>query len=396
MPPFSRLLVEEGASTRCLKIAVDGVFQTDTVMDFLKAPGEIKTPFETQPSGSRKPEDNIADLKAQIAANKRGIDLVLELIANYSVEEVLDMMVAVQKAAETAVRSKLKQIAKERFQDGKPITAVDYMDNGLKVKLNINIDPSTGDTVFDFTGTSHQSFTNVNAPEAVVSSAVIYTLRSLVNDDIPLNDGCMVPVKLIIPQYSFLKPSEELAVVGGNVLTSQRVTDVILMAFGAQANSQGCMNNFTFGGDGLSYYETIAGGSGAGPRWHGQSAIQCHMTNTRITDPEVLERHFPVKLLEFSVRRNSGGDGKFRGGDGVIRKIQFLKPLVASILSERRVLRPKGYGGGKNGKRGKNLLIKNGGQVIDLGGKNVVHVEIGDVIEIHTPGGGGYGPPNNI
>uniref|UniRef100_A0A6B2KY66 Hydantoinase B/oxoprolinase domain-containing protein n=1 Tax=Arcella intermedia TaxID=1963864 RepID=A0A6B2KY66_9EUKA len=396
MPPFSRLLVEEGAATKCLKITEGGQFRTDAVMEFLMAPGKIQTPFETQPTGSRKPDDNIADLKAQIAANKRGIDLVKDLIDAYSIDEVLSMMVAVQRAAEMAVRSKLIQIANERIKNNKPIHYTDYMDNGLKIKLQIHIDPNNGDSVFDFTGTSKETYSNVNSPKSVVSSAIIYSLRSMVDSDIPLNDGCMVPVKIIIPEGTFLSPSDEAAVVGGNVLTSQRITDIILAAFEAQANSQGCMNNFTFGGKGSpSYYETIAGGAGAGPHWNGQSAIQCHMTNTRITDPEILERRFPVKLLEFSIRTGSGGSGKYVGGNGVIRRVQFLKPITVSILSERRVLAPNGICGGENGKKGKNLLYQNFGKnnqkIINIGGKNTVNVDVGDVIEIRTPGGGGYG-----
>jgi len=270
------------------------------------------------------------------------------------------------------------------------------MDTGHTIKLTITIDPTTGNTVFDFTGSSKEAYGNINSPVSVVSSAVIYSLRSLVADDIPLNDGCLAPIKLVIPNGCFLNPSDTAAVVGGNVLTSQRITDVILMAFGAQANSQGCMNNLTWGGKGCpSYYETIAGGCGAGPNWHGQSAVQCHMTNTRITDPEILERRFPVRLVEFSIRKNSGGDGLFKGGNGVIRKVQFLKPMIMSILSERRTLEPQGTKGGKNGKRGKNLFHSKPGtpeaKIIDLGAKNTIHVEPGDIIEIRTPGGGGYG-----
>jgi 5-oxoprolinase (ATP-hydrolysing) len=224
----------------------------------------------------------------------------------------------------------------------------------------------------------------------------------MVNEEIPLNDGCMAPITVFIPSNSFLSPSDTAAVVGGNVLTSQRVTDVILAAFGAQANSQGCMNNFTFGGDdgsSRSYYETIAGGSGAGPTWHGQSAVQVHMTNTRITDPEVLERRFPVLLHTFAIRRGSGGKGKFRGGDGVVRIVQFLRPLTAGILSERRVLRPKGLCGGSDAKRGLNLLYRHYGfpdqHVVELGPKNTVHVEPGDAFALYSPGGGGYFKDDN-
>eukprot|EP01127_Copromyxa_protea_P008382 TRINITY_DN1923_c0_g1_i3.p1 TRINITY_DN1923_c0_g1~~TRINITY_DN1923_c0_g1_i3.p1 ORF type:complete len:299 (-),score=69.68 TRINITY_DN1923_c0_g1_i3:96-992(-) len=295
-----------------------------------------------------------------------------------------------------AVRAKLKQVAKERLKDKEYLEAVDWMDDGLQVKLKVQIDKETGDAVFDFTGTSPEFYGNLNAPEAVTSSAVIYSLRCLVADNIPLNDGCMLPVKIIIPKGSFLSPSDTAGVVGGNVLTSQRVTDVILTAFGAQACSQGCMNNFTFGGDGCpSYYETIAGGNGAGPTWNGTDATQCHMTNTRITDPEILERRFPVVLEEFSIRRGSGGKGKFNGGNGVTRRVKFLRKMTFSILSERRSLAPRGYAGGEDGQKGLNLWIRNPGtpeeRIIHFGSKNSTVASPGDVFVIATPGGGGYG-----
>eukprot|EP01125_Pyxidicula_operculata_P019466 TRINITY_DN7073_c0_g1_i1.p1 TRINITY_DN7073_c0_g1~~TRINITY_DN7073_c0_g1_i1.p1 ORF type:complete len:1297 (-),score=340.42 TRINITY_DN7073_c0_g1_i1:11-3901(-) len=399
MPAFSKRLVEEGAATKSLKIAKEGVFQTEAVLEFLASPAKHSSPSSSIPiCGSRKPDDNIDDLKAQIAANKKGIDLVLELIRQYTVSEVLDMMYQVQLAAESAVRHMLKSVAQQRIEEGLPLVlqAVDYMDEGMKIKLKIEINEKTGDALFDFTGTSPEQYGNLNAPVSVTSSAVIYCLRCLVNEEIPLNEGCMTPIKIIIPKESILAPSDGAAVVGGNVLTSQRVTDVILTAFNAQACSQGCMNNFSFGGAGsASYYETIAGGCGAGPTWNGQSAVQCHMTNTRITDPEIFERRFPIKVLEFSIRRNSGGEGVYRGGDGAIRKIQFLKPLTISLLTERRTLAPQGLKGGKPGKRGKNVLIKNyrepNERIIYLGGKNMVPVDAGDVVCIKTPGGGGYG-----
>jgi len=222
-------------------------------------------------------------------------------------------------------------------------------------------------------------------------SAVIYCLRCLVKREIPLNQGCLNPIKLIIPNGTFLSPSETAAVVGGNVLTSQRVTDVILMAFGACANSQGCMNNFTFGNATVAYYETIAGGAGAGPSWHGAHAVQTHMTNTRITDAEVLERRYPVLLRQFCIRKGSGGDGLFQGGDGVVREIEFLKDdFFMGILSERRAFQPNGLYGGSPGMRGKTLIIRKDGLVISLGGKNAIQVNKGDVVRIMTPGGGGF------
>ena len=211
--------------------------------------------------------------------------------------------------------------------------------------------------------------------------------------DIPLNHGCLLPITLIIPKGSLLDPSPGSAVAGGNVLTSQRVVDVVLKAFGVAAGSQGCMNNLTFGNNAFGYYETIGGGAGAGPDWHGQSGVHTHMTNTRITDPEILERRYPVLLREFSVRKNSGGLGKYRGGDGLIREIEFLEPLNVAILSERRVFPPYALEGGKPGKTGKNLFIRKNKQILNLGGKNEIKAEKGDALRLLTPGGGGYGTP---
>ena len=268
------------------------------------------------------------------------------------------------------------------------------MDEGSCIALTITIDTKVGSACFDFTGTSNELPNNLNTPRAVTLSAILYCLRCLIDSDIPLNQGCMEPVEVIIPADSLLAPSDKAAVAAGNVLTSQRITDVIFKAFNACAASQGCMNNLTFGNDKLAYYETIAGGAGAGPDWHGQSAVQTHMTNTRITDPEVLEQRYPVLLREFSIRKGSGGKGKFNGGDGVIREIEFLTPLKVAILSERRVYAPYGMNGGEPGAKGKNILIKKDGSEINLGGKNQFEAEIGDRLKIFTPGGGGWGTAN--
>jgi len=273
------------------------------------------------------------------------------------------------------------------------LSAVDYMDNGAKIQLAITINRADGSAIFDFTGTDPEIYGNINAPRAVTKSAIIYCLRCLVNQDIPLNQGCLEPVQILIPDGSLLSPSDEAAVVGGNVETSQRVTDVILTAFQAVACSQGTMNNFTFGDETMGYYETIAGGSGAGPTWHGQSAVQIHMTNTRITDAEILERRYPVLLREFSIREGSGGSGRFKGGDGSVREVEFLKPLTIGILSERRAIAPGGLNGGNEGKRGQNLLIRKNGKRVFVGAKNTVQVNAGDIFRIETPGGGGYGSP---
>jgi 5-oxoprolinase (ATP-hydrolysing) len=271
--------------------------------------------------------------------------------------------------------------------------ALDWLDDGSPIELTVTIDRERRHLEFDFTGTGPELWGNLNTPTAVVASAVIYVLRTLIDEDIPLNGGFMQAVELKIPHPSLLSPSHDAAVVGGNVETSSRITDVLLQAFGAVAGHQGTMNNFTFGNERFGYYETIGGGTGAGPDWHGKSGLHAHMSNTRITDPEVLERRYPLMLREFSIRPGSGGNGQFRGGDGLIRDIEFLIPMNAAILSERRVFRPYGLAGGEPGAVGHNLVIRKGGRLISLGGKNEVRVEPGDRIRLETPGGGGYGPP---
>ena len=269
------------------------------------------------------------------------------------------------------------------------------LDDGSPIKLTIDIDPETGDATFDFTGTGPQVLANHNAPPAVTYSAVIYSLRSLVNEDIPLNQGCLTPITFVIPKFTLLNPSDTAGVVGGNVLTSQRVVDVVLKAFHACAASQGCMNNLTFGDDEFGYYETIAGGAGAGDGWNGRSGVHTHCTNTRITDPEILERRYPVLLRAFALRKGSGGSGHYSGGDGVIREIEPLRPLVMSILSERRCLRPYGMNGGGDGQSGLNLLVKNDGIVVNIGGRCTTILNVGERLRIETPGGGGYGAPDD-
>jgi 5-oxoprolinase (ATP-hydrolysing) len=236
-----------------------------------------------------------------------------------------------------------------------------------------------------------QVMANHNAPPAVTYSAVIYSLRCLVAQDIPLNQGCLAPIKFVIPENCLLNPSDDAGVVGGNVLTSQRVVDVVLRAFAACAASQGCMNNLTFGDKEFGYYETIAGGSGAGPTWNGTSGVHTHCTNTRITDPEILERRYPVLLRQFSLRKGSGGRGRHTGGDGVIRELEPLRPLVMSILSERRAFQPYGLEGGESGQRGRNLLVRSNGILVNMGGRHSGPMDTGERLRIETPGGGGYG-----
>ncbi|KAI8620425.1 Hydantoinase B/oxoprolinase-domain-containing protein [Chytriomyces sp. MP71] len=394
MPPNSTELFQEGAAVKSFHLVRGGVFDEAGVTDIL-----LHQPARFDGcSGTRCLSDNLSDLKAQVAANQRGIALVQGLIGEYGLHVVQAYMHYIRENAEMAVRNMLMEVAKS---SGSVLHAEDFMDDGSAIKLAIKIDPRDGSAVFDFTGTATEVYANTNAPRSVSYSAIIYCLRCLINLDMPLNQGALQPIDVIIPEGSMLSPSENAAVVGGNVLTSQRLCDVVLKAFGACAASQGCCNNFTFGSggkdkdgnvtDGFGYYETIAGGSGAGRSWNGRSGVHTHMTNTRITDPEILERRYPVLLRQFGLRANSGGDGLFKGGDGVVREIEFLEPLTVSMLSERRVFRPYGLAGGEPGSTGLNLLQRKGQKAVNFGGKNATLVHPGDVITILTPGGGGYG-----
>ena len=422
MPPHSRELIQEGASIKSEKLVSEGKFNEQRVIELFydepaKHPGS---------SGTRCLADNINDLRAQVSANQKGISLIEALIAEYGEETVQFYMVAIQDNAELQVRNLLRTVSK-RFE-GKDLSAVDFMDDGSPIRLKVTIDGGKGEAVFDFEGTGPEVYANINAPKAISYSAIIYALRCMVSEDIPLNQGCLKPVKVKIPPKSLLDPSDNAAVVGGNVLTSQRITDVIFKAFQAAAASQGCCNNLTFGFGGnitgqaevkgFGYYETIAGGSGAGPTWEGTDGVHVHMTNTRITDSEVFERRYPVLLREFSIRKSSGGKGQHRGGDGVVRDIEFRIPVQVSILSERRVYRPYGLAGGEDGECGLNLWVRRvkkaswesslkkllkGEQdgdeddgeyeerYINLGAKNSAPMKTGDRIIVNTPGGGGWG-----
>ncbi len=395
MPPGSRVLQEEGACITSFKLVENGVFMEEGMTELLMAPGQLEpNPGRPPSSGTRLLSDNISDLKAQIAANQKGIELVLEMVEHYGLEVVQAYMKYVQEAAEDAVRTRLRELSKNKgLEEGDSVQAIDHLDDGSPIALKLTIDRQNGSAIFDFSGTGPEIWGNCNTPKAVVKSAVLYSLRCLIEKDLPLNHGCLLPITIHIPQGSLLDPSPDAAVVGGNVLTSQRVVDVVLKAFGVVAASQGCMNNFTFGNERFGYYETIGGGAGAGPNWHGQSGVHTHMTNTRITDPEILERRYPVLLREFSIRAGSGGTGIYRGGDGLIREIEFLEPLNVAILSERRVYAPYGLEGGSPGKRGQNIFIHKDGRQVNLGAKNEIIAKAGDRLRIQTPGGGGFGTP---
>ncbi|VFQ46634.1 hydantoinase b/oxoprolinase [Desulfoluna butyratoxydans] len=393
MPPHSKTLGEEGARIISFKLVENGVFQEEGIRELLMAPAKAhREPGSPPVSGTRLLEDNLSDLRAQVAANQKGIALVLEMVDHDGLYVIQAYMAHVQNAAEEAVRQRLKELSlKNGMAEVDTVRAMDHLDDGSPISLALTIDRRQGSARFDFTGTGPEVWGNVNAPKAVTTSAILYCLRCLIQKDLPLNHGCLVPIEIHIPEGSLLAPSPDAAVVGGNVLTSQRITDVVLKAFGTAAASQGCMNNLTFGNETFGYYETIGGGAGAGPTWDGQSGVHTHMTNTRITDPEILERRYPVLLREFSIRKGSGGRGVHTGGDGLIRDLEFLAPLDAAILSERRVFSPYGLKGGEPGKPGQNLLIRTDGSPLNLGSKNQVRLTPGQRLRILTPGGGGYG-----
>ena len=417
MPPNSTNIFEEGAQIRSFKIVSEGVYDRDGLVRVL-----VDEPSKYAGcSGTRCFRDVESDLKAQIAANHKGIQLLNDLVEEWSLETVQTYMTHIRENAELSVRNLLRRVA--AIQNATELHAIDYMDDGSPIELHITIDPQTGSAVFDFDGTGPEVCANHNCPTSVAYSAIIYALRCMVSEDIPLNQGCLAPIDVRIPQGSLLSPSDTAAVVGGNVLTSQRITDVVFRAFEAAAASQGDCNNLTFGTggndetgrliEGFGYYETIAGGSGAGPSWHGTSGVHTHMTNTRITDPEIFERRYPVYLRQFGLRPGSGGRGHFVGGDGVIRDIEFLEPrMQVSILSERRVHRPYGLQGGEPGSSGLNLWIKQRREedgdllepdrdghlpprVINLGGKATALFGMHDRIVVYTPGGGGFGTPGH-
>uniref|UniRef100_A0A8C4HEN8 5-oxoprolinase, ATP-hydrolysing n=1 Tax=Dicentrarchus labrax TaxID=13489 RepID=A0A8C4HEN8_DICLA len=388
MPPHSTSLQQEGAVFTSFKLVTGGVFQEKAVTEALMAPAQYP-----DCSGTRNLHDNLSDLRAQVAANQRGSQLVGELIDSYGLAVVQAYMGYIQSNAELAVRDMLKDFARRwRQQTGSlEVESEDFMDDGTPIKLRVQINEDEGSAVFDFTGTGTEVWGNCNAPRAITLSALIYCLRCMVGQDIPLNQGCLAPIRVIIPSGSILQPSQNAAVVGGNVLTSQRVVDVIFRAFEVCAASQGCMNNISFGSEKIGYYETVAGGAGAGPSWNGRSGVHSHMTNTRITDPEILEKRYPVILEQFSLRPGSGGAGKYCGGDGVMRKLLFRSKVVLSVLTERRSTRPYGLLGGEDGAAGLNLLHRVDGRVLNLGAKTSISLQPGDMFCLYTPGGGGYG-----
>jgi 5-oxoprolinase (ATP-hydrolysing) len=373
MPPDSRTIDDEG-------VLIDNVLMVDEG-HFLEV--ELRTLLASGRYPARNIDRNISDLRAQLAACVRGAEGLLDAVRDYGAEVIHAYMRHVLANAEESVRRLLG-----RLDDGE----FDYeMDNRAHVCVAIRIDKAARSATFDFTGTSDQLADNFNAPYSIVRAASLYVLRTLIDDPIPMNDGCLRPVELIVPEGSMLSPRYPAAVVAGNVETSQVVTDALFAATGRLAPSQGTMNNFTFGNDRHQYYETIAGGSGAGPDHDGTSAVQTHMTNSRLTDPEILETRHPVRLERFSIRRGSGGDGKHHGGDGVIRDVHFLEPMRANILADRRRVPPRGIKGGGDAKPGRNWVERTDGSVEEMIATASAEMKSGDRFVIETPGGGGYG-----
>lgn len=374
MPPFSRTIDEEGVMLDALPIMRQG--------RFLEA--ETRAVLTAGRWPARNPDTNLADLKAQIAACQAGASAVSEMIRTYGAQAVARYMTFVQENAATAVRR-----AVGRLSDG---FARVPMDGGGEIVVTTTVNAAAGEATLDFRQSADQVPTNFNGPSAIVDAAALYVFRTLVDDDIPLNSGCLEPLNILTRPGSMLDPRPPAAVVAGNVETSQHVVDALYAALGVMANSLGTMSNFTFGDDRRQYYETICGGSGATANAPGASAVHTHMTNSRLTDPEILERRFPVRVESFGVRRGSGGAGRMRGGDGSVRRIRFLAPMEAALLSSRREHAPQGLMGGGPALPGAQRLIAASGAVTELPGCFALDVEAGDIIEIETPGGGGFGP----
>src|SRR5256886_3247930 len=375
MPPDSKHVDEEGVLLDNVQLVRQG--------RFLEA--EMRAMLGSGRYPSRNVDQNLADLRAQVAACARGIDELKKMVGHFGLDVVRAYMKHVQDNAEEAVRRVLGALKDGHFEY--------EMDSGARIVVTIGVDPVRRTAKIDFTGTSAQQPTNFNAPYAVCKAAVLYVFRTLGDDEIPMNAGCLRPLEIVIPDGSMLKPRYPAAVVAGNVETSQAITDALYGALGVLAASQGTMNNFTFGDDTYQYYETISGGSGAGPDFDGASVVQTHMTNSRLTDPEVLEWRFPVRLDLYRIRRGSGGAGRHHGGDGGERRVRFLKAMTAVMLADHRRVPPFGVDGGLPGAVGRNWVERADGTREEFGATCRVEMQTGDVFVIQTPGGGGYGAP---
>ncbi|MBU6253109.1 MAG: hydantoinase B/oxoprolinase family protein, partial [Alphaproteobacteria bacterium] len=376
MPPNSQSVEDEGILLDNVLIVESGAFLEETTRARLSA----------GPWPSRNVDQNIADLKAQVAACTKGASELQRIAGLYGADAVSAYMRHIQAYSEAAVRALISQLHNGHFAYA--------LDNGAEIHVSVAVDQANGSVVIDFAGTSAQLPGNFNAPLPVVRAAVLYVMRTLIDDAVPMNEGCLRPVSIRVPEGSMLNPRYPAAVVAGNVETSQAVTDALFGALGAMAAAQGTMNNFTFGNARYQYYETIAGGAGAGPGFAGADVVQTHMTNSRLTDPEILETRFPVRLEEFSIRHGSGGSGATQGGNGATRRIRFLEPMTAGILSNRRAVPPFGLAGGQSGAPGRNQVVRTDGRVEDLPATAAAEMAAGDIFVIETPGGGGYGRPD--
>ena len=373
MPPDSKTILDEG-------VLIDDVLLVDAG-GFLEE--EMRALLASGDWPARRPDRNISDLKAQVAACARGAAELRRVAGEYGRAVVDAYMAHVQANAEEAVRRLIGSLSDGSFRYA--------MDNGAEVCVTVTVDSAARSATVDFTGTSAQQPNNFNAPYSICRAATLYVFRTMVDDAIPMNDGCLRPIQLIVPEGSMLNPHFPAAVVAGNVETSQVITDALFAACRALAPSQGTMNNFTFGNERHQYYETIAGGAGAGPGFDGASAVQTHMTNSRLTDPEVLETRYPVLIERFAIRRGSGGAGRHRGGDGVERHIRFRERMRAGILSNRREVPPRGIEGGSDAAPGVNQLVRANGSIETLTATASADMAPGDMFIIETPGGGGFG-----
>jgi 5-oxoprolinase (ATP-hydrolysing) len=378
MPPFSTSIGEEGVLIDNFKLVENGTLREAAMRELL-----LNGAYP-----SRNPAQNLADMRAQIAANAKGSVELKALASQYGVDTVIAYMRHVQDNAEESVRRVITTL-----KDGHFILP---LDNGSHIEVAVRVDAERRSACIDFTGSSAQLGDNFNAPRAVTTAAVLYVFRTLVNDDIPLNAGCLKPLQIILPEGCMLNPQYPAAVVAGNVETSMCVTNALYGALGSMAASQCTMNNFTFGNGQYQYYETIAGGSGAGPEFDGTSVVQTHMTNSRLTDPEVLEFRFPVRLESYEIRPGSGGAGRWKGGDGGVRRVRFLEPMTASILSNGRTVGSFGMAGGEAGAVGENFVERADGRIEKMAHIGELEVNADDVMVICTPGGGGYGRPLNV
>jgi 5-oxoprolinase (ATP-hydrolysing) len=379
MPPSARTLAEEGVVIAPMHLVSEGRARW----------AEIRAVLEGGPHPSRAVDDNLADLAAAVAANHRGAEMLRAMAREHGRGAVAGYMDALKRRAEEGIRAALRGIpdgvyeAEERLDDGSP----------LRVRIVVEGDRAS----IGFAGSADVHPGNLNATPAIVRSVVLYVLRLLVREPLPLNEGLMRAVELDIPpgllNPPFGDPARDPAVVGGNTEVSQRLTDTLLKALGLAACSQGTMNNVLWGSDRFGYYETVCGGSGAGPGWHGASAVHTHMTNTRITDPEVVEHRYPVRVERFAVRAGSGGAGRWRGGDGAMRELTFLQPMSLSVLTQHRAEGPYGMAGGLPGAPGRQRVVRAGGGEMELKSVDGMEVEAGDRLVLETPGGGGFGLP---